>query len=600
MKNSSINKLFQEAEFNGVLMLKKSLFKLNKAAFLCEVSKVNPYFLKIIYYNSKFTKLFDIEGGDIVGNNYDFLFENTDTEYSRNHLQYIKLLKAVKSFQAVKIDIDIKRYNEINNYKIKFHPNNFKNDYSYCVLTFQKNQQAVKGDNIYKDYIEKSNLRFKKIERVLRNEMVLRIISEIIVSDIPLKQIADKIVKILCNHLKVNRCILYDYHHETTGFLSEYHDNNTKSIIKDKNDLTHIARYINLQNLLFKKLNQKEPSNTTLIYHNTLNHQGLVEISDILKEYNIQSQLSIIITFNSKVNGGLILNQNNKYNWSISEVKFLEIVAEQFSIAIDRSHSLDKVMEVNKELLEKTILLRKTLKEEKRMRIMQSEFVAMVSHEFKTPLQIIDGTREVISRKFKAIAPNNNSIDRFLEKIKHNITRLNNLIKGNLNLAKIETSQNSIKIKKEKICIKELINDIVDTNLNLAIKKNIKIISILDDGEINDFNGDRELLDHCFTNVISNAVKYSLENSEVVVSSKLKDGNIIVDVKDSGIGIDSKEIINIGKKFFRASNALTLSGTGIGLYLTKYFIELHNGSVLIKSRLNKGTTVSIILPNPIS
>ncbi len=404
--------------------------------------------------------------------------------------------------------------------------------------------------NIYANYIEKSNLRFKKIERSLRNEKILRFISEVIVSDIPLKQIADKIVKILGNHLKINRCILYDYSKGKISFLSEYCDKVTKSITRNKENLNDIARYINLHNSLFKKINQSNSKNTIFINNNIFEDGRLIEINDIFKKYQINSQLSIVITFNGKINGGLILNQNNKYNWSVLESKFLEIVAEQFSIAIDRSHSLDKVMEVNKQLLDKTIKLRKTLKEEKKLRMMQSEFVAMVSHEFKTPLQIIDSTREVIARKFKSLSSDDAFITKFLDKIKHSISRLNDLIEGNLNLAKIETSKNSIKVNKEIFSLKELILTIIDRNSNLAAKKNIAIkFNLNHNNSYYNLNADKKLLDHCFTNIIANAIKYSPDNSEVAINYLIDGNDIIIKVQDQGIGISQDDLANIEINF---------------------------------------------------
>lgn len=229
------------------------------------------------------------------------------------------------------------------------------------------------------------------------------------------------------------------------------------------------------------------------------------------------------------------------------------------------------------------------------MRKMQSEFVAMVSHEFKTPLQIIDGTREVLMRKLKNLLPDDESIIGFLNKIKNGVSRLNGLIQSNLNLSKIEMDKDKIKIDKSDFSLAELIADILDKNSNLIVEKNIEIISDLDQlPEL--YNGDCKLLDHSLSNVITNAIKYSNKDGIVNISAIKDDKNITIKVKDDGIGIPQEDLKNIGKKFFRAKNTLAIAGTGIGLYLTKYFVELHNGSVLIESQVNKGTTMSVILP----
>jgi signal transduction histidine kinase len=104
------------------------------------------------------------------------------------------------------------------------------------------------------------------------------------------------------------------------------------------------------------------------------------------------------------------------------------------------------------------------------------------------------------------------------------------------------------------------------------------------------------MLDHCFTNILGNAVKYSPENSTVKILGALVENKILVKIIDNGIGIPKDDLKNIGEKFYRAKNTLKISGTGIGLYLTKYFIKLHNGQVLIQSVEGQGSEVTIVLP----
>jgi hypothetical protein len=98
------------------------------------------------------------------------------------------------------------------------------------------------------------------------------------------------------------------------------------------------------------------------------------------------------------------------------------------------------------------------------------------------------------------------------------------------------------------------------------------------------------------TNIISNAIKYSKNDSTVKISTRTGEKKVLIKVVDQGIGIPQDDLASIGKKFFRAKNSLAVAGTGIGLYLTKYFIELHGGSVLIESEINVGTSISVILP----
>ena len=106
---------------------------------------------------------------------------------------------------------------------------------------------------------------------------------------------------------------------------------------------------------------------------------------------------------------------------------------------------------------------------------------------------------------------------------------------------------------------------------------------------------DPKLLDHAISNIISNAIKYSRNNSHVKIIGKIFDDCIAIRVIDTGIGIPSKDLESVGKKFFRAGNSISVAGTGIGIYLTKHFIDLLAGKIIIESKENFGTVVTVIL-----
>jgi len=246
--------------------------------------------------------------------------------------------------------------------------------------------------------------------------------------------------------------------------------------------------------------------------------------------------------------------------------------------------------------MEKTLELKDALKHEKELRQMQSEFVAMVSHEFKTPLQIIDSTREVIIRKVKKLEIVDEVLDKGFSRIKMAIQRMNGLIHSTLNLAKMENDgDNKIKVQREIFDLKQFLLDIIDKNSELAVNKNITLVVKVDELPT-DFNGDPKLLDHAFTNIISNAIKYSKNDTVVKILARSNDSKVLIRAVDQGIGIPQDDIKNIGQKFFRAKNTLEVAGTGIGIYLTKHFIELHQGKLIIESEINVGTTVTVSLP----
>ena len=126
-------------------------------------------------------------------------------------------------------------------------------------------------------------------------------------------------------------------------------------------------------------------------------------------------------------------------------------------------------------MLFRSLQLKDLLKQEQEMRKMQNEFVALVSHEFKTPLQIIDGNRELIGRKLKNANFAEESVFGYLDKVKSGIQRMNGLINSTLHLAKMENGDGKIKVDLQEINLFKLIDDIIDKNTNLAQQKNIKI-----------------------------------------------------------------------------------------------------------------------------
>ena len=364
---------------------------------------------------------------------------------------------------------------------------------------------------------------------------------------------------------------------------------------RDKNSQENLTKYINFQNHFYEKFGDKKKKSSLSIVEDVANDQNFLPVEDICKNFSIISQIAITTTFNGKINGGVYLHQADKRVWLEDEIELMEIIADQFSIALDRSNSIERVMIANHALMEKTSQLKEALKQEQEMRKMQNEFVALVSHEFKTPLQIIDSTRELLVRKIKHHNIADETIEKGFERIKSGIQRMNGLIHSTLNLAKMESGESKITVERIVFDLREFVHEIIAKSSNLAMNRNIRILTKIDELP-QDFNGDSKLLDHSITNIISNAIKYSRSDSTVKIIARANDKKIALRVIDQGIGIPKEDLANIGKKFFRARNTLSVAGTGIGLYLTKHFIELHGGEVLIESEVNVGTSVTVILP----
>ena len=574
-----------------------------EASIICRDNKKIPNFLSIVYANNLFYLMFDIDENGAIGHNYDFLFSDVDLDnYSEDQAEYARLIKSVRNQQQCSVVLTTSIENiKYGNFKlhITYTPHLVKNDKftrNYAIFSFIKIENVKKDDsNTLKTRANIVLLR--SLERTLRNERTLREIANLIISDVQIDNLARTIAKILCEHLKCDRCFIHDFKSDNTTFVVEYCSSYSKKMISDEyseKNIQDLQKYINFQNDFYQKFGTKNKKSSIALIRDVFNDENLRGINDICNEYSIASQIAITTTFNGVVNGGIYLHQSAKNSWIEDEINLIEIIAEQFSIALDRSNSIQKVMVANHALMEKTLQLKDSLKQEQEMRKMQNEFVALVSHEFKTPLQIIDGNRELITRKLKNANFVEESVFGYLEKVRSGIQRMNGLINSTLHLAKMENNDGKIKVEPQEINLFKLIEDIIEKNTNLAQQKNIQIHYKINELPTS-YITDPKLLDHAISNIISNAIKYSRNNSHVKIIGKILEDCIAIRVIDTGIGIPAKDLENIGKKFFRAGNSILVAGTGIGIYLTKHFIDLLAGKIIIESKENFGTVVTVIL-----
>jgi len=577
----------------------------NLPVIACEAKSNNPNYYSIIGANDKFCEAFALQQHNLIGKSYDFLFSDLDLDYSsEDHAEYIRLIKSAKDFKECSIIIGIflyKKSKEKKRFKVSFIPDEeSSNDkLHFALLSFEKLESKEEDDQGQEQNKTQSLILLKNLERSLRKERLLREVGNLIISDKPIADVAEEIARLICQHLRADRCLIHDYRDSQTSFVVEYDVQNGKKILDSDNSLESqkmLAQYINFQNHFFERYGDSSKQSNVIAISDVAGDKNFEKIKSLCEKYSIKSQVSATTIFNNKVNGGIYIHQSNRRNWVADEIELIEMIADQFSIAIDRSESIEKVMITNHALMEKTLQLKESLKQEQEMRQMQSEFVALVSHEFKTPLQIIDSTRELVVRKIKKSDFKDPLVEKGFDRIKQAISRMNGLIHSTLNLAKMESGgDNKIKVQSQDFDLKKFIFDIIEKNAELAKNKNIKVLTNLNDLPTS-FNGDPKLLDHAFTNIISNAIKYSKDNSTVKILAKANDKKVLIRVIDQGIGIPKDDLAKIGQKFFRAKNTLAVAGTGIGLYLTKHFIELHKGSLKIDSEVNVGSSFTAMLP----
>lgn len=574
--------------------LQKEVDEDSKISLLCKIDKSNPYFIEIVYPNKKFTDYFSYNISHIIGESFDYILDHDDDNLEPI-IEYNNIAKNISKLEELDFYLDI--YNT-NNRSEKF-AINFrsvsKDNVKYCIFSFSLGSRDNKITRNKKDSLGQRNLIYN-LERVLRNEKLLRISSDLMLKDEAISEISYKALKVLCGNFKIDRAILCQFNNSDIDLICEFCSENTSSMVNQSDaseGLRVIKKYFDFHNNEFPNFFRSDKTEN-MIFDDISHDRVFNEIDDICSKFHIASQFCLSTPIDDDSNIGLFLHQTNVKKWNSEEIEIINTILNHFSVAIQKSIYLDKVMESNRELLKKSIALKNSLSEEKKMRMVQNEFIVMASHEFKTPLQIIDSSREILYRKLKNDKLTLESGDNNLTKIKNAILRLHNLISSTLDLSQLAMNNGEIDLNMDDISIRDLIYNIIEQNKEIYIKKNAQIQLDIDKLPDN-YSADQKMLDHCLTNIIGNAVKYSPENALVKILGSRVGNKILIKVIDNGIGIPKAELNNIGEKFYRAKNTLKISGTGIGLYLTKYFIKLHKGEVLIQSIEGKGTEVTVVL-----
>jgi two-component system phosphate regulon sensor histidine kinase PhoR len=235
--------------------------------------------------------------------------------------------------------------------------------------------------------------------------------------------------------------------------------------------------------------------------------------------------------------------------------------------------------------LENVIIIMRDYTEVKKSQDLRSDFVANVSHELKTPLTSIKGFLEVIDTSAK---DDPQMQKKSIKIMQAQANKMQILIDDLLLLNRIE-QQEHIKLR-DRININEVLKEVISNCAELANEKNINVKFI---NSKKDFlvKGDKEKLIALFKNILDNAIKYSLTNTEISFEVKSKNGKVLIVIEDQGIGIPKKDILRITERFYRSDNGkkLKIEGTGIGLSIVKHIINQHEGELRISSVEGKGS-----------
>ena len=234
--------------------------------------------------------------------------------------------------------------------------------------------------------------------------------------------------------------------------------------------------------------------------------------------------------------------------------------------------------------------LQRTLAREMELSQLKSNFVSMVSHEFRTPLGIIQSSAELLHDFYQRMTFDERNEQ--LESITRNTRRMAGMMEEILVLSRLDAGK--LDFQPAALDLINFCHRVVDEVLSATNRRcpiELSVNSVLPEAE-----ADERLLGHIFTNLLSNAVKYSEPGTTVSFTVERDWADAVCIVRDQGIGIPGGDQEQLFKAFHRGSNVEARPGTGLGLLLVKRCVDLHRGNVQLVSKLGEGTTVTVRLP----
>ena len=253
------------------------------------------------------------------------------------------------------------------------------------------------------------------------------------------------------------------------------------------------------------------------------------------------------------------------------------------SKSIELYNSMTNLAISNKELED-------SLEREKELGKLKSSFIAVASHQFRTPLAVIQSNAELLEMlNNMPEKQDSEKYSKVTSRIIEAISKMTDLMDDVLTLGKLTSG--SLRCFPEDIDVVEFCEKL-SKEFNL-IQQDGRVLDFFSEGEAYNLQLDPKLLTHSLTNLISNAFKYSLgkENPQLIIN--FKPTEVVLSVKDFGLGIPESQLSNLFEPFFRADNVTEIQGTGLGLSIAKEYVEVNKGAISAKSILGEGSCFEI-------
>ena len=246
---------------------------------------------------------------------------------------------------------------------------------------------------------------------------------------------------------------------------------------------------------------------------------------------------------------------------------------------------------ITRRSLERRRLIQETIRLGREKEMMRAQFASIVSHELKAPLGAVQ--QNLFALEFELADMFNKEQKEKMGRLKTRIDDMLKLINSWLRVISVDI--NKLKEGFMEVSVNIPISKALENVESLAARKNIEIVTHIKT-DMSPIQGDELSLSEAFVNILGNAIKYSHDGSEVSVQVDEYANDIVVSIKDSGIGISPDDLPHIFDGFYRGKGSEVAGGHGIGLAVSRQIVEAHNGSIAVESELGKGSTFVIRLP----
>jgi len=332
---------------------------------------------------------------------------------------------------------------------------------------------------------------------------------------------------------------------------------------------------------------------TNEMYHDIYNLRNVVIFIDIIIMVIVLLSADIII---KRITKPLITLKSSAE--TIAKGKLNKKIEVQFGKdeIFDLANSFEKMRKslmLRDSQLEKAVYeLKEANKNLKNLDHAKSEFISIASHELRTPLTSVIGYIELLIKE-KKLSKNPKKLNEILNITFEEAKRLHHLINDVLNLSKMESGKMTFNFKSNDIL--EVIESVYKESKILAEKKEIQLIKEI--SKVPKFIFDASKIEEAVSNIVNNAVKILAYGKKVKISLNRNEGFIDIVISDNGPGIPKDKMSELFKPFMQVESASKHhEGTGLGLAISKKIVEAHNGKILVKSELYKGTSFTIRLP----